>query len=101
MIDSISAVGFRIKFQLAKVLSHRLVLRNAVSPRSFMSSTMDTDALHESSTSKDYSSEHIQVISCSDDLFLFFHRDNVLLLQLLAFPAMNLSSSFTFMYISL
>nr|VDD46896.1 unnamed protein product [Brassica oleracea] len=58
--------GFRIKFQLAKVLSQRLVIRNAVSPRSFMSSTMDTDALHESSTSKDYSSEHIQVLEGLD-----------------------------------
>ncbi|CAF1935665.1 unnamed protein product [Brassica napus] len=56
----------RIKFQLAKVLSQRLVLRNAVSPRSFMSSTMDTDSLHESSTSKDYSSEHIQVLEGLD-----------------------------------
>ncbi|CAA7059985.1 unnamed protein product [Microthlaspi erraticum] len=56
----------RIKFQLAKVLSQRLVLRNAVSPRSFMSSTMDTDALQESSTSKDYSSEHIQVLEGLD-----------------------------------
>ncbi|KAL0708225.1 hypothetical protein Bca4012_074651 [Brassica carinata] len=57
---------FMIKFQLAKVLSQRLVLRNAVSPRSFMSSTMDTDSLHESSTSKDYSSEHIQVLEGLD-----------------------------------
>ncbi|ESQ49041.1 hypothetical protein EUTSA_v10020150mg [Eutrema salsugineum] len=64
--SSFSSSTPRIKIQLAKVLSRRLVLRNAVSPRSFMSSTMDTDALQESSTSKDYSSEHIQVLEGLD-----------------------------------
>ncbi|XP_009146852.1 DNA gyrase subunit B, chloroplastic [Brassica rapa] len=64
--SSLSSSTPRIKFQLAKVLSQRLVIRNAVSPRSFMSSTMDTDSLHESSTSKDYSSEHIQVLEGLD-----------------------------------
>ncbi|KAL0744018.1 hypothetical protein Bca4012_085531 [Brassica carinata] len=64
--SSLSSSTPRIKYQLAKVLSQRLVLRNAVSPRSFMSSTMDTDSLHESSTSKDYSSEHIQVLEGLD-----------------------------------
>ncbi|CAL9220253.1 unnamed protein product [Arabidopsis halleri] len=54
----------RIKFQLANVFSQRLVQRNAVSPKSFMSSTMES--LQESSTSKDYSSEHIQVLEGLD-----------------------------------
>ncbi|VVA97089.1 unnamed protein product [Arabis nemorensis] len=64
--SSLSSSTPRIKFQLTKVLSQRLVLRNAVSPRSFMSSTMDTESLQESSTSKDYSSEHIQVLEGLD-----------------------------------
>ncbi|KAH0855208.1 hypothetical protein HID58_020398, partial [Brassica napus] len=52
---TVTPLALLFNTQLAKVLSQRLVLRNAVSPRSFMSSTMDTDSLHESSTSKDYS----------------------------------------------
>ncbi|KAL1192471.1 DNA gyrase subunit B [Cardamine amara subsp. amara] len=64
--SSLSSSTPRIKFPLAKVLSHRLVQRNAVSPKSFMSSTMDTESLQESSTSKDYSSEHIQVLEGLD-----------------------------------
>ncbi|CAH2054235.1 unnamed protein product, partial [Thlaspi arvense] len=64
--SSLSSSTSRIKFRLDTVLSQRLVIRNAVSPRSFMSSTMDTDALQESSTSKDYSSEHIQVLEGLD-----------------------------------
>ncbi|CAG7878819.1 unnamed protein product [Brassica rapa] len=57
----------RINFQLAKVLSQGLIQRNAISTRSFMSSTISTEAFQESSaTSKGYSSEQIQVLEGLD-----------------------------------
>ncbi|XP_019059708.1 PREDICTED: DNA gyrase subunit B, mitochondrial-like isoform X2 [Tarenaya hassleriana] len=56
----------RIKFPLIKVLSGRLIQRNAVSSRPFMSSTITTEAFQESTTSKGYSSEQIQVLEGLD-----------------------------------
>ncbi|KAL1201486.1 DNA gyrase subunit B [Cardamine amara subsp. amara] len=69
--SSLSAPPFslsspRIRFQLSKVLSQRLIQRNAISSRSFMSSTMSTEAFQESATSKGYSSEQIQVLEGLD-----------------------------------
>ncbi|KAG5402773.1 hypothetical protein IGI04_008892 [Brassica rapa subsp. trilocularis] len=56
-----------INFQLAKVLSQGLIQRNAISTRSFMSSTISTESFQESSaTSKGYSSEQIQVLEGLD-----------------------------------
>jgi len=49
--------SFRLKFQLTSVLSQRLIQRNAISSR-FLS----TEASQETTTSKGYSSEQIQVI---------------------------------------
>ncbi|XP_010543531.1 PREDICTED: DNA gyrase subunit B, chloroplastic isoform X2 [Tarenaya hassleriana] len=56
----------RINFRLTKVLSLGLELRNAVSPRSFMSSTITTEAFQETNTSQGYSSEQIQVLEGLD-----------------------------------
>nr|CAA8286795.1 Unknown [Brassica rapa]CAA8287762.1 Unknown [Brassica rapa]CAA8392379.1 Unknown [Brassica rapa]CAA8404042.1 Unknown [Brassica rapa] len=64
---SISDMLLRINFQLAKVLSQGLIQRNAISTRSFMSSTISTESFQESSaTSKGYSSEQIQVLEGLD-----------------------------------
>ncbi|CAL9229096.1 unnamed protein product [Arabidopsis halleri] len=53
--------SFRIKFQLTNVLSQRLIQRNAISSR-FLS----TEASQETTTSKGYSSEQIQVLEGLD-----------------------------------
>ncbi|AED90701.1 DNA GYRASE B2 [Arabidopsis thaliana] len=53
--------SFRLKFQLTSVLSQRLIQRNAISSR-FLS----TEASQETTTSKGYSSEQIQVLEGLD-----------------------------------
>ncbi|KAG2310213.1 hypothetical protein Bca52824_021770 [Brassica carinata] len=61
-----SSLSPRINIQLTKVLSQGLIQRNAISSRSFMSSTISTEAFQESATSKGYSSEQIQVLEGLD-----------------------------------
>ncbi|CAA7033965.1 unnamed protein product [Microthlaspi erraticum] len=56
----------RVTFQLSSVLNQRLIQRNAVSSRPFMSSTVSYEAFQESATSKGYSSEQIQVLEGLD-----------------------------------
>ncbi|KAK3014043.1 hypothetical protein RJ639_008037, partial [Escallonia herrerae] len=55
----------RTCFQLTSS-SSRLVIRNAESPRAFMSSTFATEAFHESPASKTYGSDQIQVLEGLD-----------------------------------
>ncbi|CAF1879136.1 unnamed protein product [Brassica napus] len=62
----LSSLTPRINVQLTKVLSQGLIQRNAISTRSFMSSTISTEAFQESATSKGYSSEQIQVLEGLD-----------------------------------
>ncbi|KFK24860.1 hypothetical protein AALP_AA8G034500 [Arabis alpina] len=64
---SFSSSTPRLKFQLTNALSQRLLIqRNAVTSRSFMSSTMSTEAFQESAASKGYGSEQIQVLEGLD-----------------------------------
>uniref|UniRef100_A0A1J3HMK4 DNA gyrase subunit B n=2 Tax=Noccaea caerulescens TaxID=107243 RepID=A0A1J3HMK4_NOCCA len=56
----------RVKFQLSSVLNQRLIQRNAISSRSFMSPTVSNETFQESATSKGYSSEQIQVLEGLD-----------------------------------
>ncbi|KAG7554049.1 TOPRIM domain [Arabidopsis suecica] len=55
------SLSFRIKFQLTNVLNQRLIQRNAISSR-FLS----TEASQQTTTSKGYSSEQIQVLEGLD-----------------------------------
>ncbi|XP_034694441.1 DNA gyrase subunit B, chloroplastic/mitochondrial-like [Vitis riparia] len=55
----------RVGFQLRRVSNHFLI-RNAASPRAFMSSSIATDAFQESTSSKAYGSEQIQVLEGLD-----------------------------------
>ncbi|KAJ4911615.1 DNA gyrase subunit B [Raphanus sativus] len=61
-----SSLSPRVNVQLTKVLSQGLIQRNAISSRSFMSSTISTESFQESATSKGYSSEQIQVLEGLD-----------------------------------
>uniref|UniRef100_A0A1J3IJM1 DNA gyrase subunit B n=1 Tax=Noccaea caerulescens TaxID=107243 RepID=A0A1J3IJM1_NOCCA len=56
----------RVKFRLSSVLNQRLIQRNAISSRSFMSPTVSNETFQESATSKGYSSEQIQVLEGLD-----------------------------------
>lgn len=58
--DCSCSSSFRVGFQLRRVSNHFLI-RNAASPRAFMSSSIATDAFQESTSSKAYGSEQIQV----------------------------------------
>ena len=51
---------FRVGFRLRRV-SNRFLIRNASSPRAFMSSSIATHAFQENLSSKAYGSEQIQV----------------------------------------
>ncbi|GMP97796.1 hypothetical protein CsSME_00045914 [Camellia sinensis var. sinensis] len=55
----------RMSFRLRRV-SSSFLMQNVVSPRAFMSSSIATEAVQESSTSKAYGSEQIQVLEGLD-----------------------------------